>query len=122
MGDNHISSRTPEGPLNFCVVCDTHCRIEPSHTTNDATCPRCGSLLWFIPSDHIGTWSERGMAFTAPSELAARYWEPWTCAMFGMKARPFLSTEDVLNLENQLGIQLPQLLARALSAQNGGRL
>ena len=45
-----ISSRTPEGPLNFCRVCGTHCRIEPALLTRDAVCPRCGSLLWFALS------------------------------------------------------------------------
>jgi thioredoxin-like negative regulator of GroEL len=42
-----ISSRTPEGPGIYCPVCGTHCRIEPAMLTRDATCPRCGSLLWF---------------------------------------------------------------------------
>jgi len=31
------SSRTPEGPLNFCPVCGKHCRIEPSPESLDAT-------------------------------------------------------------------------------------
>lgn len=52
-----ISSRTPEGDPNRCVVCGTRIRIEPSEPTRDAPCPACGHLLWWevpvprIPSD-----------------------------------------------------------------------
>jgi acyl carrier protein len=43
-----ISSRTPEGQPNHCPVCDADVCIEPSPLFGDATCPRCGSLLWFL--------------------------------------------------------------------------
>jgi acyl carrier protein len=43
-----ISSRTPEGVPNHCPVCGAHVCVEPSATTGDAPCPRCGQLLWFI--------------------------------------------------------------------------
>ncbi len=43
-----ISSRTPEGQPNHCPVCSAHVCIDPSPLFGDATCPRCGSLLWFL--------------------------------------------------------------------------
>src|SRR5487761_1832142 len=43
-----ISSRTPEGEPNVCPVCDGVISIDPSSSTGDAPCPRCGTLLWFI--------------------------------------------------------------------------
>ena len=41
------SSRTPEGQPNRCPICGHEVRIEPSAPPGDATCPFCGSLLWF---------------------------------------------------------------------------
>ena len=43
-----ISSRTPEGGWNRCPVCEKEVRVEPSRIFGDATCPTCGSLLWFF--------------------------------------------------------------------------
>ena len=43
-----ISSRTPERTPNHCPVCDSDIRIEPSLSSDDAPCPKCGTLLWFI--------------------------------------------------------------------------
>jgi hypothetical protein len=43
-----ISSRTPEGQPNHCPVCDANVCIDPSPLFGDATCPNCGSLLWFL--------------------------------------------------------------------------
>jgi acyl carrier protein len=43
-----VSSRTPEGQPNHCPVCDADVCIDPSPLFGDATCPRCGSLLWFL--------------------------------------------------------------------------
>jgi anti-sigma B factor antagonist len=48
-----ISSRTPEGQPNRCLVCGSDLRIEPSAATGDAPRSRCGHLLWF-------TWEDRG--------------------------------------------------------------
>lgn len=45
-----ISSRTPEGRDQRCTVCGTFSRIEPSSPNDDAPCPACGHLLWFLPS------------------------------------------------------------------------
>jgi anti-sigma B factor antagonist len=43
-----ISSRTPEGYPNRCPVCGKSDLLNPSlFSTHDATCPHCGSLLWF---------------------------------------------------------------------------
>ena len=43
-----VSSRTPEGQPNQCPLCGKSVRIEPSHPTNDAPCPHCGHLLFFV--------------------------------------------------------------------------
>jgi acyl carrier protein len=43
-----ISSRTPEGQPNHCPVCNAAVCIDPSPLFGDATCPNCGSLLWFL--------------------------------------------------------------------------
>ena len=44
-----ISSRTPEGMPNHCVLCGRDLRVEPSIDSLDAPCPSCGHLLWFDP-------------------------------------------------------------------------
>jgi acyl carrier protein len=41
-----ISSRTPEGEFNRCPICGARVIVEPSFSTGDAPCPRCGHLLW----------------------------------------------------------------------------
>lgn len=43
-----ISSRTPEGESARCPLCRAEVRVEPSVLFGDATCPRCGSLLWIV--------------------------------------------------------------------------
>ena len=51
-----ISSRTPEGQPNHCPVCDADVCVDPSPLFGDATCPKCGSLLWFLnvqPHSHV---------------------------------------------------------------------
>ncbi|HVA45450.1 MAG TPA: hypothetical protein VNH11_03615 [Pirellulales bacterium] len=47
-----ISSRTPEGEPNVCPVCEAVIAIEPSSPFGDAPCPRCGTLLWFVNTEH----------------------------------------------------------------------
>jgi DNA-directed RNA polymerase subunit RPC12/RpoP len=42
-----ISSRTPEGDPNWCSVCGRDLQVEPSTPPGDATCPHCGSLVWY---------------------------------------------------------------------------
>jgi len=43
-----VSSRTPEGEPATCPLCSANVIIEPSVLIGDATCPRCGHLLWFF--------------------------------------------------------------------------
>jgi DNA-directed RNA polymerase subunit RPC12/RpoP len=43
----NISTRTPEGMPNRCVLCGRKVRFEPSINTLDGPCPYCGQLLWF---------------------------------------------------------------------------
>jgi hypothetical protein len=38
--------RTPEGNPLFCRLCRAEQRLEVSILSGDATCPRCGTLLW----------------------------------------------------------------------------
>jgi len=45
-----ISSRTPEGQPTSCPLRGANVVVEPSIFIGDATCPRCGQLLWFIQS------------------------------------------------------------------------
>src|SRR5262245_16406683 len=40
-------SRAPEGEPNRCPVCGHDVWLEPSLASGDATCPKCGQLLWF---------------------------------------------------------------------------
>jgi len=42
------ASRTPEGDPNRCPICGSAIRIDPSRPTDDAPCPNCGHLLWFV--------------------------------------------------------------------------
>lgn len=45
-----ISSRTPEGQPASCPVCGSEVCVEPSIFFGDATCPKCGTLIWFLHS------------------------------------------------------------------------
>jgi hypothetical protein len=45
------SSRTPEGRDKYCEICRNDVVIAPSDPPGDATCPRCGCLLWFSPEN-----------------------------------------------------------------------
>lgn len=42
-----ISSRTPEGLPNECTVCGKLVWVVPSQPPGDATCPHCGSVVWY---------------------------------------------------------------------------
>jgi len=44
-----VSTRTPEGWSGRCTTCGNKLRVEPSATGHDATCPRCGALVWLHP-------------------------------------------------------------------------
>jgi len=43
------STGTPESEGGFCVVCGKSVAVEPTRPPGDATCPHCGSLVWFLP-------------------------------------------------------------------------
>lgn len=47
------ASSTPEGRTSLCPVCGADLAIDPSLSSTDASCPRCGYLLWF-------TWEDLG--------------------------------------------------------------
>lgn len=42
-----ISSRTTEGLPNRCAICGKQVWVVPSIPPGDATCPHCGSTIWF---------------------------------------------------------------------------
>lgn len=42
----NASTRTPEGWPGHCPTCGHDLCVEPSLPSLDATCPRCGSLVW----------------------------------------------------------------------------
>lgn len=69
-----ISSRTPEGEPNSCPLCGAAVVVERSILIGDATCPRCGQLLWFLQSpekshffaaEHSSTVRDRILAIIA---------------------------------------------------------
>jgi len=64
-----ISSRTPEGDWNQCPVCQNEVRIEPSRLFGDATCPVCGSLLWFFAASGEARFLERDQGERLDSRL-----------------------------------------------------
>ena len=73
-----ISSRTPEGLPAECSVCDSEVRMEPSLWFGDATCPKCGQLLWLIRFNH-------GPVAFQPSEKARqRSVREVLCAVLGV--------------------------------------
>lgn len=51
------ATRTPEGEPNQCPVCGKAFVLERSDPHRDATCPHCGSLVWFprVPGVHGAT-------------------------------------------------------------------
>lgn len=125
---SEISSRTPEGPLNSCPICGTHCRIEPSPETMDATCPRCGSLLWFGPAAEPSLRAPREARLdAAPASSAALvFWEPIDYSSLWSAMRldpcPVIDAEHLKKWEARVALNLPKSLARALAVQNGGRV
>jgi len=72
----NISSRTPEGMPNRCIICGKPVHLSPSKPTGEAPCPRCGVLLWFVEtSDGIWFFNKResilGRSETPPDDVAA---------------------------------------------------
>jgi hypothetical protein len=64
----NISSRTPEGSPNRCLVCGHEVWIEPSENAAqrpDAPCPNCGGLLWF----EEGSVREVGLPPAEPNSI-----------------------------------------------------
>jgi hypothetical protein len=75
-----ISSRTPEGTPNRCVLCGRKVRLEPSTITLDGPCPHCGHLLWFTKPARVKfrrgeTWAYTAGAFVrAVLQMFAAKW------------------------------------------------
>ena len=47
----NVSSQTTEGLPSQCPLCGKKVWTSPSQPPGDATCPHCGSLLWFDECD-----------------------------------------------------------------------
>ena len=53
-----------DGTPSSCGVCGKNVWIMPSYPPGDATCPHCGSLIWFdtsLSSDTIKQLADRGV-------------------------------------------------------------
>ena len=108
-----ISSRTPEGLPNYCPICNSDICIEPSALFGDATCPNCGSLLWFLnvkSSTHVYDRSvsrgirERVLAIiaeqlgVAPDKIAAN-----TSLVNDLGVDSLDTVELIMELEEEFG-------------------
>ena len=89
-------TRTPEGFANRCPLCGNEVVIEPTYLFGDATCPRCGSLLWFIQ------FSERSLVYEreASEALRSRFVDR-IAEMLGVNRDQV--TPDVFKRLNELG-------------------
>ncbi len=125
MSDDYVSSRTPEGPLGFCPLCNSHCRIEPSPESGDATCPSCGVLVWIdsteaeLPSFSRRRLSQLGQAARSRT-LCCEEWSASLREIVGIKGP--LSLEALRKFELQFAVSLPASLSDALMTQDGGRI
>jgi hypothetical protein len=57
-----VSSRTPEGRPTPCPICGNEVQIDPLLPPGDATCPICGSILWFDTTSFTESPSPRDIA------------------------------------------------------------
>ena len=58
-----MTSSTTDGTPSSCEVCGKNVWITPSDPPGDATCPHCGSLVWFdvpLSADTIKQLANRG--------------------------------------------------------------
>ena len=58
-----MTTSTTDGTPSACDVCGKNVWIDPSDSSGDATCPHCGSLIWFeapLVADTIKQLSDRG--------------------------------------------------------------
>ena len=58
-----MTSSTTDGTPSSCSVCGKNVWIAPSDPPGDATCPHCGSLIWFdapLSADTIKQLADRG--------------------------------------------------------------
>ena len=63
VGHSEMTSSTTDGTPSSCGVCGKNVWITPSDPPGDATCPHCGSLVWFeqpLSADTIKQLADRG--------------------------------------------------------------
>ena len=89
-------TRTPEGFPSRCPVCEHDVVIEPTYLFGDATCPRCGSLLWFIQFGEKSLVYERQTSEELKHRFINRIAE-----LFGTDRERV--TPDILDWLNELG-------------------
>src|SRR5687768_7738107 len=100
-----ISSRTPEGLPSRCAVCGAETNIEFSVPAADATCPRCGSLLWYsarileLICEQLGISSENIRSETTLRELGADSLD---------------TVELVMELEEEFDVNIPDDVAEKI--------
>jgi acyl carrier protein len=112
-----ISSRTPEGQPNHCPICGADVCIEPSPLFGDATCPQCGSLLWFLNVESRSYLFERTRAEEIRERVIAMLAErlgveprkitDGTSLVDELDADSLDVVELVMEFEEDLGLQEP---------------
>ena len=58
-----MTSSTTDGTPSACEICGKNVWLTPSDSPGDATCPHCGSLVWFdkpLAGDTVKQLAERG--------------------------------------------------------------
>ena len=106
-----ISSRTPEGQPTSCPLCSANVVVEPSVFIGDATCPRCGQLLWFIQTSEAtrifdvessGTIRDRIIGIVANQLAVDHTTIPNNASLFGGLAADSLDiVELVMEVEEE---------------------
>jgi hypothetical protein len=108
-----ISSRTPEGEPGKCPLCRSDVRVEPSVLFGDATCPNCGTLLWFFQVSRAALFMEHAASADRRERLIERLAEqlgvpkeritPQTDVIKDLGADSLDIVELVMELEEESG-------------------
>jgi len=100
-----ISSRTPEGTPFCCPICGEQTNLEPSITTGDGCCPRCGHLLWWF-RDRLANLTGQPAGLIQPDSLLGA----------ASEADSLETVELVMQLEEEFGVTLPDDAAERIQS------